>query len=672
MAVAVVTDPSPAEGAQPPSRPDTTFRVALWLARSLLVAQLAWLLGFSTVAYRRDSLTFDFATWNQAISQIAHGHLNPYSTLERMPFWQVNGTWLMWPIAPLSLLPTHGLVLLWIQDLAIFGCAWVVLNWVAEAATGSSGNHRQWRLMFHWTSPLSPAGAVILVAVLFVANPWVYWSAAFDFHWELPAAFFALLAAWDLCRGRTKRLWIWVALTLATSDVSSFYVIGVGLAGLLFCGKERRRISALIVATGFAWLAFMSVVQANRGSILTEAYAYLAGPGIHHASMGQIAWGAVSHPNRPLSQLWSNRVNFWANLSPNGLLGVASPWGFSVFLTVLIPAALWNGHAFSMPSYQNFPAYPFVVLGSVLLLGRLGAHVAWVRHAARPLALAMAGLAAAWAWAWLPIYPSTWLAVTPAGGRAIAEARIMIPANAEVVASNGVVGRFAGRAHIYMPLQYPFELPLRDQPVYFVLSTSQGYPYAQQDTEAVMAQVSSLDAHLLLENSGIWVFRWDPPTGQHSLVLRGATGGIAAWLYTSPVGVTETKGAPITWRIDDSGQAGVVLSGDHWNEVPGRYNATVGLAGQGSVTIQVWNLTTGKLLSTKSLAQNNQLEQVEVPFTLGQAPPQHLRSGLSGKGPLEVQSWPAAPGQILEVRVIDPGRSSVNVYTVGISPAKNP
>jgi hypothetical protein len=668
------TDQSVTEESRTAARPLIPFAAAFWAARLLVVAQLAWLMGFSTVEYRRDALTFDFATWNQARQLIVNGHLNPFSTLESMPFWQVNGNWLLWPLAELTRLPPHALILLWFQDLAIFGCAWVVLDWVAQAATGTSGRHSQWRLSYKWCSPLSPAAAVLLVAVLFVANPWVYWSAAFDFHWELPAAFFALLAAWDLARGRLRRLWIWVLLTLATSDVSALYLVGIGVAGLLAYGKEkeRRRTSGLILVSGVAWLGFMTLIHANRGSILTQAYAYLAGSGAHQPSLGQIATGAVTHPSRPLSQLWSNAPNFWANLSSNGLLGVFTPWGVGALVSVLIPSSLWNGHAFSVPSYQNFPAYPFVILGTVLVLGRLGAHVRLARHAARPLALVVAGLAIGWAWVWLPLYPSTWLAVSPSGGRALAEVRSLIPANAEVVASNGVVGRLAGRAAIYMPWSYPIRLPVRTRPMYFVLSTSQGIAYASQETEGIIAQLSGMGAQLLIREAGIFVFRWNPPPGDRSLLLSGAEGGVPAWLFSSGVGTAQTNGPPITWRVDARGRAGVVIAGDYWTEAAGQYVATVSLAEAGPVGVQVLDRTTGSVLSTGQFVGTSQRGNARLSFSLKPLAFRPSGSGLAGRGLFKVENGVGPRRDVIEVRVINPGRSTISVYTVAISPAESP
>jgi hypothetical protein len=648
----------------------TSFTVALWFCRVGLIAQLAWLMTFSRIQWQRGALGFDFSVWNQARWMIIHGHLNPLTPFfGSIPFWQINGTWMMWPLAQLTRVRPHGLILLWFQDLAIFGCAWIALHWVAEAAAGTSGRHRQWRLNYRWRSRLSPAAAVLLATVLLVADPWVYTSAAFDFHWEEPAAFFMMLIAWDLYRGRTKRVWLWVPLVLATSGVSSLYVIGAGLAGLLAGSKVARRTSALVIGAGFAWIGLMTLIHANRGSFLNQAYGYLAGPRAVNPTLGEMAKGAIFHPSRPFGELWGNRVNFWANLSPSGLLGVATPLGLAAVLTVLLPGALWSGHIMAAPSFQNFPAYPLVVVGSVLVLGRLGGRRAWVAHAARLLALAMAGLAVAWAWAWLPIYPHSWLAVTPEGGRALAAARAMIPTGAEVVVSQGISGRLAERAAIYVPMSFPLNVALGRQPVYFVLTTKQGSGYLAQDIQGLMAQVANLDAKLLFERAGIWVFRWDPPTGARSHAFAGAQGGVAAWQLQSSVGAPVTDGRPATWRMQGNGQPGNVVWGDYWTEPAGKYQAAVQLAAAGPLTVQVWDPVTSEVLATDDLIGTGQRQQVEVPFAVDASKVVGQGSRLVGKGPMKFLPPAGGPGQLLEVRVISRARTIVSVYTVSVRSA---
>jgi hypothetical protein len=412
----------------------------------------------------------------------------------------------------------------------------------------------------------------------------------------------------------------------------------------------------------------MTMIHANRGSILNQAYAYLAGPGVKTATLSEITRGALTHPSRPFSQLWGNRLNFWANLSPSGLLGLATPWGLAVVLTVLLPSSLWNGHAFSQPSFQNFPAYPFVVVGSLLVLGRLGARRSWAAYAAVPLALAMAGMTVAWAWVWLPLYPPRYLAVTPAGGRALATARAIIPPGAAVVASQAISGRLAERAKIYIPLSFPIRIPLDGQSVYFVLTTTQGASYLPQDTEGMMAQLAGLNAHLMFQQAGIWVFRWDPPSKARSIVFEGATSGIGAWTFRSSAGAPVTTGDPTTWRMQGDDRSGFVLWGAYWTEPVGSYTAALDLAVKGPLEIHVWEPETGKVLAIYSLTGTGQRQRLEVPFSLGK-PQTAAATGVIGRGPFKIQSYPGSSGTLVEVQVMKAASTSVSLYTVGVRPA---
>lgn len=662
----VLLDPSSQLQSTDPSAASRSLTWFVWSARALLFGQLIWLLLFSTVEYRRGALTFDFANWEQARWLISHGHINPYDSVEGMPFWQLNGNWLMWPLAEFSRLPPHGLWLLWFQDLAVFGCGWVAVNWVRDAL--STTGHFAIRGGLSRPTALSAEAGVLLVALLIVANPWVYRSVAFDFHWEEPAAFFVILTAWDLARGRNRRFWTWAVLAMATADLSALYIAGVGLGGLLAGRSVSRRSSAALVAAGLLWVAVMGAIHANKGSILTEAYAYLAGPHAVNPSVGSIAKGAVFHPSRPLSEIWSNRLDIWANLAPSGLIGVFNPWGFGAAVSVLLPSLLWPDHAFAQPSFQNFAAYPVVALGGVLLLVRLSARHVWMRWMALAGGAAMSVLALGWAWNWLPSYPSQWLAVTPAGGTALSEARSLIPERSEVVASNGVAGRFADRDEFFMPMAFPYRIPLRSTAVYFVLSLDQGVPYATSDTRGLLYQVSQMGAQELMNRAGVRVFRWEPPAGVRSLVLQGAQGGLAAWTLNSSVGRAVTDGPPLGWRIEDVGEAGLVVWGDYWSLAPGTYTAKIDLATNGQTTVQVYEPESGATVATKTVTGDGGGQSVEIPFTITRPRMQPgTRGGVLGRAPFDYQSWPSPPGTTAEVRVnADTGGINVNVYAVAV------
>ncbi len=637
----------------------------------MLVGQLAWLLAFSAVQYRRGGLTFDFSVWNQARWLISHGHLDPYSTVMSMPFWQVDGNWLMWPLALGTVLPPHGLWLLWVQDLAVFGSAWIVVSWILRAAGAQRSRHAPRLLDGPWRSSI-PAGLLaLLAAVLLCANPWIYSTAAFDFHWEAVAGFFTLLTAWDLARGKTRRAWIWVALTLATQQSSALYVVGVGAAGIFALRADRgRRTAVLVMVSGLAWLGLMTGIHANRASYLQAAYGYLAGPGAASPSLGQMAWGAVTHASRPLGQIWSNRLDFWANLLPAGLLGVLNPWALGVTVVVLVPDFLWTNHLMAQPSFQNYPVYPFVTLGSVLVLARLGRKHAPLRHASAPIAVAMAGASIAWAWAWLPLYPRSWLRVTPSAARVLARVRDLIPANAEIVTTNGISGRLSEHRDFYVKMNVPSGIPLHGEPVYFVIPGNQGIAYNPLGTKAVLSQVAALNPDVVLHDDGIWVLRWVPPPGAKYHRFPGPSAGLAAWTLNSTVGAPDYSGMPSGWHIQGTGSRGFVVWGDYWSVAPGRYIAAVKLSSDGPVTVEVSSSDHHRIVASLSVPPSATPETVSFPFSV---PPVAGggSSGVTRPKYFRIQTPAGKASPLVEVRVVNPGDPVASVYTVAVRRASS-
>lgn len=642
-----------------------TARILL-VCRLAFAAQFVWLAAFSTVEYQRGDLTIDFSIFDQARWLLTHGHWDPYDTVVGYPFWRSHGEVLMWPLAQLTRLPPGGLWLLWIQAAAIAGCGWVALSWLADLTSSK-------------TEPRLTPWLLGLSGVLMLADPWSYQTAAFDFHFQALAALFALLAARELFGPARRRLWAWATLILLSGDVSALYLVGVSISGLLVAGRDRRRSSLALGAAGLAWLAMLTALHADRGSGLEAGYGYLAGGTTLAAggSLASVARGLVTHPGRALSHLWSQRVDVWANLAPAGLLGIVSPLGVGVGGLVLLSSLLYRSSLFSVPGFQNFPAYPFVAVGTAALLGRLhGASARWAPERlrrvglARPAAVTLGALAVAWAVVWLPRYPSEWLTVTPSGASALAEARALIPADAEVVASQGVAGRFADRPGLYTVLSVPLTVPVGPGPVYFVLTPTQGIEAPVISTQSALASVAqTLGASLLEHRAGIWVFRWLPPPDTTQVTLQAAQDVIPAWTLRTTAGTVSTSGPAPYWFVAGDGYEGYVVYGDYWMRPVGRFDATVDMSTTGLARVEVWNANTNTLLAAENLSAFNGRRNVTVPFTQSVPGGENIFTGV---GPLAVRPLSPPAGQPVEVRVFDPGGSLVDVYTVGVSPAGGP
>ena len=281
--------------------------------------------------------------------------------------------------------------------------------------------------------------------VLLAANPWIWWSVSFDFHEEgLAIAFVALLAR-DLAHGR-RRVWAWVLPVLAAGAPAATYVAGLGLGGVL-AGRRSRVPGAILAVTGVGYSLLVVFIHGDLGSTLAHHYGYLVGTAGGYASskltFGGLAKGIASHPLNVLQTLWSRRTDIVANLAPAGLLGV----GFSLLSPILLLALLTDilslGLVYAQPTFQALPIYVLLPVGTVAVL-------AWLSRRRRRTAILLAGLAAAqtlgWAAVWGPRTASQWLRVPAASAATLTGLAAEIPASAEVIASQGVVGRFSGRA----------------------------------------------------------------------------------------------------------------------------------------------------------------------------------------------------------------------------------
>ncbi len=484
----------------------------------VLAVQLAGLLSWSWSLYERDDLSGDFATFNQAWSQIGQGHLNPTDTVQGIGFWQNHFELILWPIGLLHLISSSPFVLLVLQDLAIVATETVIVLWVAGVCVERLGSVRVW--------------VVGLALAVTVWNPWWYETASFDFHPEMLGLPIVVLSGYSLWRGRTGVALVAGVLALLCGDVATLLVVAVGIAALV--SRHARaagstRVGLTLVALGAAWFVLITALHANQGSAVTANYDYLAGtaPG---ASAWSVYLGVAGHPGHVVSVLGSRWHPVEKVLASAGIIGVATPWGFFVSLITLLPAALNVNPAFVSPltAFQTLPVVPFVLVGTFMLLVTLGVG-GTVRTKGSPAAAwAIAGVlvlvALVQSTGLLVQLRSDWWHHDTAQADALREASQKIGPRGEVIASWDAMGGFADRTDIVPLVAVPQTFQLHSPTAWAVIVADHGSGLSAADSAADAAYLITREhTTAVVARDGVWLLRFTPPMGQRSVTLSGAS-----------------------------------------------------------------------------------------------------------------------------------------------------
>jgi hypothetical protein len=294
-----------------------------------------------------------------------------------------------------------------------------------------------------------------------------------------------------------------------------------------------------MASAGLGWIVVTSAIGAAGlgGRLEREGFGYLTG---YRSGPLAVVIGIPHHLPAVLHLVSTRWPAVLALLASAALVGVLSPWAAGIVVVALAPCVLNANPAFLFLSFQNWPILPFVLVGSVMVLLRvLGSTYRW----SGPLRTAVvtccvcavvftAGLA-------LPTIARSWIDVPPATAAALERAESRIPLGAEVVASAGVVGRFAQRDQVYpFPFQFhpvstgPLTYPVEEPKVVFVFVTKgrgnavfvlvhggrTNVPSVY--TAASIAYVThTLHARTLSSGPGVRVLLWTPPPGTTHVTL---------------------------------------------------------------------------------------------------------------------------------------------------------
>ncbi len=295
------------------------------------------------------------------------------------------------------------------------------------------------------------------------------------------------------------------------------------------------RTPLLLGAAAVAWLALVTLLGGNKGSGIVDNYGYLVGAGPTTPATTVLSRLAL-HPWHAARVLIDRRAGLGRVLASAGLLGVLTPWGLTVAVGTLGPSALNANQAFLTPTiaFQTLAVIPFVFVGTVMVLLRIAAdppagapaHRRRRSSPARPwaavaLAVALATLSVVQGVPVLRAIHADWWRVDPSTAAALRAVLPRVPADAEVIVSQGVLGRFAERTHVYPLLASPQAFPVHASEVVLVVVPAQGLEsIPAADAEAVVRSARErLHATVTFDRQGVVVLTWHPPPGVSAVVL---------------------------------------------------------------------------------------------------------------------------------------------------------
>ena len=635
------------------------LRITWYVGVGVLAVGFLLLAYWSELLASRSELTFDYSFYGQAWYLIAHGHLNPITTItgHSFPTWKNASELILWPLFVFWYLWPHPQTLLWIQDIATAGCELLLFTWCCElvgrrvAATET----RRWI----YASPL-------IALVLLVALPWIPFIDSFDFHPEAIILFFAILAARGLWLGR-RTAWLWIVVTLLGGSLGATYVAGIGISSLFIRG--RRLVGIGLGMLGALAIFVLAEIGADGAGVAAFTGYDLVGTHQHIFHENVSAFGIVSHlvshPELVVRQARNNLVDVYADIFSGGGIGLITPLGLGIPLLATLENVL-AGNLFIAPTTQNnFPTILLVAFGSALVcIYLLSAPRKKHQRAGMVLAALLVANGIGWSATWLPRLKSQWLRGSAVTATLLTQVKNQIAASDEVLVSQGVAGSFSFRQWLY-PVASPGTWPVHSRVVWFVFTPMYGVELeAPSDALGEVTYLHNvLHAWLVVARGGVYALRWTPPAGTRSVTLPAAV-NIPGWELSGTAASVVSKNATSNGYASANGADGYVASGDYWRVGSGSFVASARVQSSGPINVELWNDTANTLIERRTVSTHGRRATVDLPFTVVQPTPQAVYEGF---WPFRIVPVGALPGEVIEVRVWSPGREHVDVFDISLT-----
>ncbi len=507
----------------------------LWVGGLVLfTAQFVGLIIWSRFLWDHFDLTTDMASFSQAFSEIGRGHLDPYMSTVAYnyphygySFYQDHFSLIMWPLSLLYTLSHTSFTLLVVQDFALAGTGLIAYSWGLDIISSTDTLKRS-------ESTFIGCGLLLML----IANPWTYWTASFDFHIQPLALFFSLICVRDIWHNKS-RVWIWVLLVLLCGDVATTYLVVAGITALSFGRKSRSKGIALLLAA-LGLFAIVGILHAGNGSHLETDFQYLAHGQVPKGLLGivVIASGILIHPMtaiRVLQHRFSNISNY---VTASGTLGLFSVIGLSGFLFVIATNSLDKYSVFisKLASFQNLAGVLFILIGWVFvaryLLYTIRSHCKprWTIVTQILVFLALSasiGQVGFESYTYIPQVKPRFAKVLSQSAFQLSRVLAQTTPGSEVVASQGVVGRFANHKWV-IPYISAFAngqtIALNRSQTDFILAVNQGIESATpSETEFAIKFLERNGAQLRSYAHGIAFLIYTRKPHQLSITIPNTT-----------------------------------------------------------------------------------------------------------------------------------------------------
>lgn len=494
--------------------------VRLWrFGLAFLVLETLVLLLWSHFLWSHFDESLDFAVFFKAFQNISTGHFTsfvdaynnlpyfgPTSHYRPMGFQFIDNNFELWmyPLALVGFLWHSSFVLLVFQLLLTQAAVAMAFRFGLELIAEAKRVIRQ------------KAIVATVFFLLLVLSPWTLWAISFDFHFEPAVVVFLVLAVRDLYF-KSWRFVFWCVLVLMGGDVSTTWLIGVGLGMLAFGDGKRQRLMAFsMTMIGIVWLIIIFALHGAQAASVQANYGYLLGKTTSQGGMGvllALLIGIPTHLGQIASVVLPRKIMIYRWIASGGIIGVLSPIGIGITSVVLGINSINAASVFIdfYSGFQNFVVVVLVSIGSIYAYLKLALRFRYRNHKMRILqtiAIVIIVQSLVLSVVWLPRAENWFSLVSSNDAAVLAEVLARTPANAEVVATMSIEGRFAGRSSVF-PFTATFAggqtVPLIGSSIVFVFyfKNNQSSMSAEMNRQAAKVVEAQLHPSVILAKENV-------------------------------------------------------------------------------------------------------------------------------------------------------------------------